>query len=87
MRTNRWLIAVAVVWGLSVAANAVDVDLTLYREGETYLRPAITLEGGAFSESKAWGESGLIHGRTSAIGAGSDGGVQIATPNDSNGGW
>ena len=35
-----------------------QTDLTLYRSGETYLRPTITLEGAAFSESKAYqGES------------------------------
>ena len=49
----------AIVLGLSGGANADDpdpdgIDLTIYRQGETYLRPTITLEGGAFSESNAW---------------------------------
>lgn len=88
---------------LSGAPRAADVDLTLYREGETYLQPTLLLEGGAFSESDAWlgesrsvigdrvgywyeyavtaglegalalGGSGVLYGRASAIGAGSQG--------------
>ena len=59
--------------GLPLAASAGDdgkadtapdpYDLTLYKQGESYLRPTIVLEGGAFSESKAWlGESRQVIG-------------------------
>ena len=59
-----WAVVAACVIGSALAprASAEDAvldkvdqtDLTLYRSGETYLRPTITLEGAAFSESKAY---------------------------------
>jgi hypothetical protein len=106
LRRNRVLVRVfgiALACCLSVGASAADDGLELYREGETYLRPTITLEAAAFSESDAWlgesdsvigdhvgywyeyaiipglegafslGGSGVLYGRASAVGAGSQG--------------
>ena len=88
---------------LAWADDPPPFDLTIYRDGDTYLRPTVSLEAAFFSESKAYngnsrevigdhvgywyewvvtggldgalslGDAGLLFGRASAIGAGSQG--------------
>ena len=103
----------AALWVLLTAALALPnlawaddpppFDLTIYRDGDTYLRPTVSLEAAIFSESNAYignsrevigdhvgywwewvvsggldgalslGGAGLLFGRASAIGSGSQG--------------
>ena len=97
------LLSAALAGGAHAGPALDGPDLTLYRDGETYLKPTLTLEGGFFSESNAYqgasrnvigdhvgywyeyaitpgldgaldlGGAGLLFGRFSAVGAGSDG--------------
>jgi hypothetical protein len=115
MRRSLLFAAIAAFAGVAPLGWAADqdegkadtapepIDLTLYRQGESYLRPTIVLEGAVFSESQAWvgesrnvigdhvgywweyaltgglegalalGESGLVYGRASAVGTGTNG--------------
>ena len=105
-RIRGGVIAFMLVFGAPLAARpdtAAPFDLTIYKDGDTYLRPTIALEAAIYSESNAWlGESrsfmgdhvgywyewavtgglegalalpdaGLLFGRASAIGTGTQG--------------
>jgi hypothetical protein len=56
-------VPLACALGLAAPASADPIDLTLYRSGETYLRPTAELEWAIFSESNAWhGQSRTVIG-------------------------
>lgn len=58
-----WIAAVGIALAIPAGAGAEEpdssgVDLSLYRDGESFLRPTVTIEAAGFSESNAWfGES------------------------------
>lgn len=63
-----WIVAAALAVLAPLAAGAEDSDpagpdLALYRSGDSFLRPTLTIEAAAFSESNAWlGESRTVVG-------------------------
>ena len=48
------LIAALALPGLARADDPPPFDLTIYRDGDTYLRPSVSLEAAIFSESNAY---------------------------------
>jgi hypothetical protein len=100
-----WILLAAAIAlpDLALAADPPPFDLTLYKDGDSYLRPSVALEAAIFSESNAFngnsrevigdhvgywwewavtggldgalslGGAGLLFGRTSLVGTGSQG--------------
>jgi hypothetical protein len=93
---RRWLIRVAPLLvaglaGLGGAPARAQVDLTLWSEGESYLRPTIRLDSALFAEHNAWfgnsrenagdhvgywGEFGAMPGLEGAFALGSSGSLR-----------
>lgn len=64
--SSHWAVALALTLASPAAAaepEPAPFDLTLYRDGDTYVRPTLALESAIFAEKNAWlGESRSVIG-------------------------